>query len=561
MTNHIIEKVHNRNRPMPEVFERQDIRNSGGWDVKNVKAVRGEPFITVSGRIMRVPLDDSNLARAIRGHEQMHVKVSPQDLRPYINDVTPEGAIRSAEEARVNYIAKQLGFPMKDMITGSEKHDGELMVQTNSWTEAVYAVAASIWTGSLRGLLTGIRREAPVWADQLRDVAKEFELFQKKQIRNIKKRKYGVKNTPDYVALQTYGSTEISANNSSWIEGMGYTVEFAMLIESIATMEPPRMQKPQPQKQQGNTDSDENEANSEQNQNAGEQNGEEGSDENGEDNEQNQSESETNVDHEDGLQKDLDTQADELSDETDGTIDRQDIQNRAKKILNNSATRKGGIGDWLPVKLERVPLTINVQGSLGKKRVASNVGRNPRRIHRVLTDPERRIFDKKVKAGGGVVLIDCSGSMSLSKEQVKEIMMSAPGCTVIAYSCSWREDANTFIIADKGKICQELPYTYNGNGNDLPAIEYAVSLKQNSSAPVVWITDGMVYRPEGGSAYDELECAVYARKFGVHMEYNPEDAVEYLKGLQRGQKASPKILDRWQEQLDAYGRKTAIWKS
>ena len=199
--NHIIEQVHNRNRPMPELFARKDIRNSGGWDVANVRAVRGEPFITVSGRIMRVPLDDSNLARSIRAHEQIHVKVSPQDLTPYINDVTPEMAIRSAEEARVNYIAKSLGFPMKDMITGSEKHDGEVIVQNNGWSEAVYAVAASIHTGGLRPLLTGIRREAPVWADQLREIAKEFEKFQKKQIRSIKSRHWGVNSTPDDLSL------------------------------------------------------------------------------------------------------------------------------------------------------------------------------------------------------------------------------------------------------------------------------------------------------------------------------------------------------------------------
>ena len=72
----IIENVHNKNRPMPEIFSRNDIRNTGGWDVGNVRAVRGEPFITVSGRIMRVPLDDSQLARAIRAHEQMHGKTS-----------------------------------------------------------------------------------------------------------------------------------------------------------------------------------------------------------------------------------------------------------------------------------------------------------------------------------------------------------------------------------------------------------------------------------------------------------------------------------------------------
>ena len=179
MTN-IIEQVHQKNRPMPEVFTRQDIRNTGAWDVANVRAVRGEPYITVSGRVMRVPLDDSQLAKAIRAHEQIHVKVSPQDLAPYINDVTGEDAIRAAEEARVNFIADELGFPMKSLVTGSEKFDGTLLAENDAWQEAVYAVAASVHTGSLNPLIVGIRREAPEWADILRDIAKEIVAFQKK---------------------------------------------------------------------------------------------------------------------------------------------------------------------------------------------------------------------------------------------------------------------------------------------------------------------------------------------------------------------------------------------
>ena len=67
-------------------------------------------------------------------------------------------------------------------------------------------------------------------------IAKEMVKFQKDQIRGIKKDLYGRNNTPDHVALAMYGSTEISSQNSEWIVGMGYTVELAMLIQSIADM-------------------------------------------------------------------------------------------------------------------------------------------------------------------------------------------------------------------------------------------------------------------------------------------------------------------------------------
>jgi len=178
------------------------------------------------------------------------------------------------------------------------------------------------------------------------------------------------------------------------------------------------------------------------------------------------------------------------------------------------------------------------------------MGRNPRRMHRLLTDPDKRIFDKYVKASGGVVLIDCSGSMSLSREEVRDMMLAAPGCTVIAYSSTWKTDEeNTFILGEKGKVCDSLPRFWGGNGNDMPAIQYAVSKRENEKTPVIWVTDGQVYRPSGGGEYDERECAQYAQKNRVHMEYSPQGAIEFLNGLKRGNAYKPTILQRWKEHL------------
>ena len=193
-------------------------------------------------------------------------------------------------------------------------------------------------------------------------------------------------------------------------------------------------------------------------------------------------------------------------------------------------------------------MSITVPGAIGRKRVATNMGRNPRRMHRLITDPEKRIFDKYVKASGGVILIDCSGSMSLSKEDVRELMVAAPGCTVLAYSAHWRgNEPNCYILGEKGKICNELPKMGGGNGNDMPAIQYAVKQRQNAKAPVVWVTDGMVYRPRGAGQFDEIECAKFAQKNRVHMEFSPQGAIEYLNGLKRGNAYKPNILPRWKE--------------
>ena len=171
----------------------------------------------------------------------------------------------------------------------------------------------------------------------------------------------------------------------------------------------------------------------------------------------------------------------------------------------------------------------------------------------MLIDPEKRIFDKYVKAQGGVVVIDLSGSMSLSRDEVKEMMIACAGVTVIGYSGYYgrAEEPNTYILADKGKICAELPSVHGGNACDLPVVEYAVQRKQNPKAPMVWITDGYTYGWSGGAGtyLDELECAKFAKKHGFRMEYSPEGAIEYLNNLKRGAKHTPKLIDRWTKEF------------
>ena len=153
-------------------------------------------------------------------------------------------------------------------------------------------------------------------------------------------------------------------------------------------------------------------------------------------------------DTQDGLGED--SEKEELAEE-DQLIDRKDVQRRANEALKAVNNRRGsGKGNWFPVKLAPLPLTLTVQGAIGKKRVASQVGRNPRRISRILTDPERRIFDKKVRSGGGVVLIDCSGSMDLSKDG-KRIGISGQRLKRNCLLLAWNEDENTYVLADKVK--------------------------------------------------------------------------------------------------------------
>jgi len=189
------------------------------------------------------------------------------------------------------------------------------------------------------------------------------------------------------------------------------------------------------------------------------------------------------------------------------------------------------------LKVGKPPLLRNVIGAIGKKRVATEMGRNPRRISRLLTDPQRRIFDRVVKGAGGVVLVDTSGSMSLDEEEVKQLVLHAPSALVAQYSGGSRTQPNLYVIANKGKMCERLPTPYGQNEVDLPALRWAVKNKQRPTSPVIWVSDGYVTgRHDDGDNDLAMEVIKFCQKNGVYVVPEPSDAIELLKKLQRREK-------------------------
>ena len=184
--------------------------------------------------------------------------------------------------------------------------------------------------------------------------------------------------------------------------------------------------------------------------------------------------------------------------------------------------RKTEAGSWAQLNVKEQNLTRHVPGGLGKKRIASNMGRNPRRIGRMFTDPQKRIFDRKIKGNGGVVLIDYSGSMSLSEKDVLNIMDAAPGCTVACYTTN-------------------IPRSRGGNGVDHPALVWAIQQKQSGNAPIVWVTDGGVLGPgQGYSDQLSMQCIKTCIKSKVLIRDRVSSAVELLNDI-----AARKPIKRW----------------
>jgi hypothetical protein len=183
---------------------------------------------------------------------------------------------------------------------------------------------------------------------------------------------------------------------------------------------------------------------------------------------------------------------------------------------------------------------------MGKKRVASNSGRHPRRLHRLMTDPHKRVFDRVIRGKGGVVVIDCSGSMRLDDKDVRTLTEASHGATVLAYTAlGWRVDEggmptnpNAWILSERGRMADlsnGLPFHGSANGVDLPALQWAVANRRHASAPIVWVCDGIVT-----GLYDESHplltkvCYEFVKRNRILLVPDVESAVDALRKLGQG---------------------------
>lgn len=493
------------NRPIPEALGRGDVPiRSGEWDVDGCAPTRGLPVTSVEERFMRVPLGDDELSVAIRAHELIHAKVSPTSLQPYLDrGFASDSALRSVEEVRVNYLATQLGYDMSVLIDGSETATGERAVAMDDWHGAVMFAVGTAGTGANKKFLNGVRRHNKVWGDVLADISR-------RAVKQMKKAdKAGILRST------------VPSHSSGLLEGFLIVEQIAEWVDRLAGMKP--------------TPPDEDK-------------------------------------DEKGESSDADTPKDETP--KDETPKKRGRPRKDDSPTTGERRRYGDVEEpsltpwtrevpeWMPLKIGETPLPNFLNGALGKKRVASAHGKYPRRIHRLLTDPERRVFDKVVKGKGGIVVIDCSGSMRLTTEQVKSIMLASPGCTVLCYTVlDFRKDKdgqpvapNAWVIAKDGKHCDSMPFSGRANGCDLPALEWAVKNRKRTSSPIVWVCDGQVTgMGDEGHVVLSNQCAEMVRRHNIVIVPDALRAVQYLNGIAKGERPMTKYPGEIAEAMKRLG--------
>ena len=481
-------------RPLPEMLGRKD-KDSGAWQVDTCAPVRGKPMTNVVTKHMVVPVGDEQVDRVIRAHEMAHARFSPADDFPkwIERKIATENALIVVEEVRVNFLIKKAGFDVDLLADGSELTTGMRVAEQGDWASAVYTAVGYSVCGGGKDFLTGVRRVNRAWGTTLRDIVKAVE----KEF--VKAHKTG-----------TLGSTEVDERTGLAPMGFAHTERIAEWIDRLA-----------------NPPVDENE-------------NEDGESEAKQENEAKQ-EGNAKKDTKNG----------------NGATDKpQQPKADPKKVKPTEPTRRGSgaVPTWGKLIVGTLPLTRKAHGGLGRKRVASNMGRNPRRIGNALADPEKRVFDRYKKGNGGIVLIDGSGSMSLNNKDILDLTIASPGCTVAVYSADRSNvKPNLLVLAKDGKMVDKLPERNGGNGVDGEAIRWAIKQRKRSSTPIVWITDGQVHGLGTNGAYGgyhdilAMDCIKEVLKNKVFMAHNVKDGLALLKQLSLGKKPQRWYPRMWQQ--------------
>lgn len=474
-------------RPLPELLTRPDV-DSGEWAVTGCEPTRGVPHTVISKKQLVAPQGNDPLSTAVRAHEMVHAKVSPQDLTPWLaRGHASQDSLTACEEARVNYLAKKAGFEMSVLFDGSEKSSGERLVAMNDWDGAVRMAIATLGSDAHKHFISGVKRHNKVWGKVLADIGKRAmrEL--------VKHDKRGVLASTHTAGERIAGSEELSPR------GFLYTEMLAKWVDQLCENNP--------------TDDDDDATSDD----SGDAKGDKTS--TGEDS--------TNT-----------PKSTRKGSDDDATAMEKVRESRKVKPAD------APIPAWCELVVETCAMPIVLNGSMGKRRVASNTGKSPRRMTRYLTDPQRRVFDHTIRGKGGIVVIDCSGSTRITSEQVREILANSPSATVVAYTVlSFQRDENgnlppnAWVLASKGRMVEQMPFEQgSANAVDLPVMRWAVENRKRRE-PIVWVTDGAV-----SGWYDNfhsslnIECLEFVKRHGIIVASDTRSAIAKLTKLRTGER-------------------------
>ena len=152
----------------PEVITalRGDDTEVKRWTVDEGSTARGDAYTNFQDNVLRIPLINDDVARVVRAHENVHVRVSPNNMAMFAKWCETYGfsdrVAKVAEEHRVNTIVGRLGYDLNLLKDGSEKESGkrsakEAQKSVQAYNETMAFGAGLVGTKAFRDYIVGVR--------------------------------------------------------------------------------------------------------------------------------------------------------------------------------------------------------------------------------------------------------------------------------------------------------------------------------------------------------------------------------------------------------------------
>ena len=434
--------------PYPEI-----VTGEGGWTVTGTPNDSPAACVDNLNKHMQVPLDREctecgiHHSRMIRRHELGHVKWSPKTMGKLKPGVRPE-AVEVLEEIRVNYLLGTAKLYIEEPTQCIEtiKMRTFEAVYNDSIAKLLLWVMASMW--KTREAEGNIIRD--VWGVEYQTICDVIDIaLADNELTDLRKAElnFVIKTANQYynaITNHRYGQLP------SYRKVQNYAAKLSHVLDMF-------LGKPKPEeirKSAAQLKAEESES-----------------------------------EHDDTEES-----------ETQPINSVKDLEKRMRKDMlgRMNYSTGSGVGYWGDMEIHEPPLTVNLQGRLknGRAYRPADYGYNPKFIHRWASD--KQIFKQKQNVLGGTILIDASGSMSFSGEDILEIMSLLPAVTIAMYN-GYGGSGSLRIIGRNGmRVTEEYINEWSGGGNvvDGPALKWLATMPERR----IWVSDMYIFGASGDTS-------------------------------------------------------------
>ena len=433
--------------PYPEI-----VTGEGGWTVTGTPNDSPAACVDNLNKHMQVPLDREctecgiNHSRMIRRHELGHVKWSPKTMGKLKPGVRPE-AVEVLEEIRVNYLlgTAKLYIEEPTQCIDTIKMRTFEAVYNDSIAKLLLWVMASMW--KTREIENNIVRD--VWGVEYQTICDVIDIaLADNELTDLRKAElnFVIKTANQYynsITNHRYGQLP------SYRKVQNYAAKLSHVLDMF-------LGKPKPE-------------------------------------EIRKSAAQIKADEEAELEGNEESEPQPINNV-------KDLEKRMRKDMlgRMNYSTGSGVGYWGEMETHKPPLTVNLQGRLknGRNYRPADYGYNPKFIHRWASD--KQIFKQKQNVLGGTILIDASGSMSFSGQDILEIMSLLPAVTIAMYN-GYSKSGDLRIIGRNGmRVTEEYINNWSGGGNvvDGPALKWLATMPERR----IWVSDMYIFGASGDTA-------------------------------------------------------------